>query len=59
MDEDYSAAADWAERDMTLPQHSASARRGRAAADVGRDLLEGAGYRLGRVGDAEDGQVKR
>lgn len=39
MSEDYSAAADWAERDVTLPRNSTSARRGQAAADFGRDLL--------------------
>lgn len=43
MGEDYSAAADWAESDMTLPQNSTSARRGRAAADLSRDLLAAAG----------------
>ncbi len=43
---------------MTLPQESTSVR-GWAAADVGRDLLEKAGCRLGRVGDADEGQVKR
>lgn len=45
MNEDYSAAADWAERDMTLPRNSTSARRGQAAADFGRDLLAKAGGR--------------
>src|SRR5450759_157959 len=43
MSEDYNAAADWAERDMTLPQKSTSARRGQAAAEFGRDLLSTAG----------------
>ena len=45
MSKDYSAAASWAERDMTLPQNSTSARRGQAAADFGRDLLAKAGGR--------------
>ncbi|NMM18100.1 MAG: hypothetical protein HHJ14_13565 [Cellulomonas sp.] len=45
MTKDYSAAADWAERDMTLPKNSTSARRGQAAADFGRDLLAKAGGR--------------
>ncbi|MHB1740164.1 MAG: hypothetical protein ACYCXA_11965 [Actinomycetes bacterium] len=59
MSEDYSAAADWAERDMTPPQESTSTLRGRVATDFGRDLLERAGCRPGRAGDADDGQVKR
>jgi len=45
MSKDYSAAADWVERDMTLPQSSMSARRAQAAADLGRDLLARAGGR--------------
>lgn len=45
MSKDYSAAADWAERDMTLPRDCTSARRGQAAADFGRDLLAKAGGR--------------
>lgn len=45
MSKDYSAAADWAERDMTLPRNSTSARRGQAAADFGRDLLAKVGGR--------------
>jgi hypothetical protein len=45
MSKDYSAAADWVERDMTLPQSSMSARRAQAAADCGRDLLARAGGR--------------
>ena len=45
MSKDYSAAADWAEHEMTLPQNSTSARRGQAAASLGRDLLAKAGGR--------------
>ncbi|WP_448059216.1 hypothetical protein [Cellulomonas hominis] len=45
MNKDYSAAADWAEHDMTLPRDSTTARRGQAAADFGRDLLARAGGR--------------
>jgi hypothetical protein len=43
MSDDYSAAADWAERDMTLPQESTSARRGQVAVNFGRDLVSAAG----------------
>jgi hypothetical protein len=39
MSDEYSAAADWAERDMTLPQNSTSARRGQEAGDFDHDLL--------------------
>ena len=38
-DPDYSAAADWAEHDMTLTPGSPTALHGSAAADLGRDLL--------------------
>jgi hypothetical protein len=37
---DYQAAADWAEKDMTLKPASSTALRGRDAAAFGRDLLE-------------------
>ena len=45
MSKDFSAAADWAEREMTLPKHSTSARRGKVASAFGRDLLAKAGGR--------------
>ena len=45
MSKDHTAAADWVERDMTLPRNSTSALRGRAATDFGRDLLAKAGGR--------------
>ncbi len=38
-DRDYQATADWAETDMKLSAGSGTARRGAAAADLGRDLL--------------------
>ncbi|GIG22066.1 hypothetical protein Cch01nite_27900 [Cellulomonas chitinilytica] len=40
MSKDYEAAADWAERDMVLPERSSSALRAEAAAAFGRDLVE-------------------
>jgi hypothetical protein len=40
-----SAAADWAERDMTLPQNSTSARRGQEAGDFSHDLFVMSGGR--------------
>ena len=39
-DEEYAAAAEWAEQDMTLPRNSTTALRGDAAATFGRGLLE-------------------
>jgi hypothetical protein len=39
-EKDYDAAAEWAEHDMTLPKNSRTARRGAAAADFGRSVLE-------------------
>ena len=39
-DKDYDAAAEWAERDMTLPRGSKTARRGADAAVFGRGLVE-------------------
>jgi len=38
-DRDYEAAANWAETDMTVSADPGTARRGAAAADLGRDLL--------------------
>ncbi len=38
-DEEYDAAADWAEKEMTLKPSSATAPRGTAAADLGRGLI--------------------
>ncbi len=37
---DYDALAEWAEKDMTLPERSTTAARGTAAAEMGRDLLQ-------------------
>lgn len=37
---DYDAAAEWAEKDMTLTPGSTTALRGTAAAELGRGLLE-------------------
>jgi len=37
---DYQAAADWAEHEMKLKTNSASARRGAAAAEQGREILQ-------------------
>ena len=45
MSNDYTAASDWAERDMTLPRNSTSALRGQAATDFCRDLLAKVGGR--------------
>lgn len=39
-DQDYTAAAEWAEHDMVLPARSTTARRSPAAAEHGRALLE-------------------
>lgn len=39
-EQDYDAAAEWAEKDMTLAPGSTTALRGTAAADLGRGLLE-------------------
>jgi hypothetical protein len=36
----FDAAAEWAERDMTLPRRSRTARRGKDAAAFGRELIE-------------------
>lgn len=38
-EQQYDAAADWAETEMTLKPGSATALRGRAAADLGRGLV--------------------
>ncbi len=45
MSTDFTSAADWAENEMTLPSHSTSARRGKAASDFGRNLLARSGGR--------------
>jgi len=37
---DYTAAAEWAEHEMTLPRNSATAVRGEEAAAYGRSVLE-------------------
>lgn len=39
-DKDYTAAAEWAERDMQLKDRSTTALRGAAAAQHGREALE-------------------
>lgn len=39
-EQEYDAAAQWAENDMILTQRSATAVRGAAAADLGRGLVE-------------------
>lgn len=39
-DKDYQAAADWAEHEMRLKPHSTTARRGAAAGEFGRELVE-------------------
>jgi len=39
-EQDYDAAAEWAQKDMTLAPGSTTALRGTAAADLGRGLLE-------------------
>jgi hypothetical protein len=39
-DKDYQAAADWAEHEMGLKPHSTTARRGAAAGEFGRELVE-------------------
>ncbi len=39
-DKDYSAAAQWAECDMTLPKSSRTALRGEQAAAYGRSVVE-------------------
>lgn len=39
MTKNYDELAEWAERDMTLPVASKTAKRGKAAAEAGRELL--------------------
>lgn len=41
-EKDYTAAAERGESEMTLPANSRSALRGKAPADFGRDVVEGA-----------------
>jgi len=39
-EKEYAAVAEWAERDMRLPENSATALRGEPAAAYGRSVLE-------------------
>lgn len=57
---DYTAAAEWAKHEMTLPHNSATAVRGEDAAEYGRSVLERAlGGRPSIDPDATPGQHSR
>jgi hypothetical protein len=49
----YDALADWAEHDMTVAPGDATIRRGAAAAEFGREMLERAGVGRTRLDPTE------
>ncbi|MGV9868620.1 ribbon-helix-helix domain-containing protein [Rhodococcus koreensis] len=50
---DFGRLAEWAERDMKLPENSATANRGQDAAAAGRELLDRVGAGRPSLGQAD------